>query len=102
MAQKKVTLTRHVFDRALRALPVGQHPRVWELYFKFVKSLPESQTALLVYRRYIQVRDDCNGKKRKKERKGHDITNRKRIMLFIFSFVFSSLIAISWKSILIY
>eukprot|EP00501_MAST-03F_sp_TOSAG23-6_P000442 GSMAST32.ASY1.ANO1.454.1 assembled CDS len=33
IAQKLITRTRHTFDRALQALPVTQHDRVWALYF---------------------------------------------------------------------
>ena len=32
--QGKVTRTRRVFDRALRALPPTQHDRIWPLYIK--------------------------------------------------------------------
>lgn len=56
MAQKLVTRTRHAFDRALRALPVTQHERIWDLYIKFVKQpFVPSETAVRVWRRYIKV-----------------------------------------------
>ena len=52
--QKLVTRTRRTFDRALCALPVQQHDRVWELHLVFVsqKGIP-IQTSLRVYRRYL-------------------------------------------------
>ena len=54
--QNKITRTRHVFDRALRALPLTQHRRVWPLYLKFVRSYNIPETAIRVYRRYMKVR----------------------------------------------
>uniref|UniRef100_A0A6N2KZ98 Pre-mRNA-splicing factor SYF1 n=1 Tax=Salix viminalis TaxID=40686 RepID=A0A6N2KZ98_SALVM len=52
--QKLVTKTRRVFDRALCALPVTQHDRIWELYLSFVsqEDFP-IETSLRVYRRYL-------------------------------------------------
>ncbi|KAJ6738091.1 PRE-MRNA SPLICING FACTOR [Salix koriyanagi] len=52
--QKLVTKTRRVFDRALCALPVTQHDRIWELYLSFVsqEGFP-IETSLRVYRRYL-------------------------------------------------
>ena len=35
--QRKITRTRRVFDRALRALPITQHGRIWTLYIRFVR-----------------------------------------------------------------
>ena len=37
--QKVVTCTRRAYDRALRALPVTQHKRIWDSYIVFVKSV---------------------------------------------------------------
>lgn len=55
MMQCQTTRTRHVFDRALRALPITQHHRIWPLYLKFVceRNIPE--TAVRVYRRYLKL-----------------------------------------------
>ncbi|KAJ8769194.1 hypothetical protein K2173_000969 [Erythroxylum novogranatense] len=52
--QKLVTRTRRTFDRALCALPVTQHDRIWELYLRFVSQdgVP-IETSLRVYRRYL-------------------------------------------------
>lgn len=36
MAQPLVTRTRRAFDRALAALPITQHDRLWQLYLKFI------------------------------------------------------------------
>jgi pre-mRNA-splicing factor SYF1 len=63
MDQCKITRTRRVFDRAIRALPITQHNRIWLLYIKFVTSYPEiPDTATRVYKRYLQVRDKEKGK----------------------------------------
>ncbi|PKA56207.1 hypothetical protein AXF42_Ash011136 [Apostasia shenzhenica] len=49
-----ITTARRTFDRALRALPVTQHDRIWSLYLALV-SLPgvPVETSLRVYRRYL-------------------------------------------------
>jgi len=54
MQQPLVTLTRRTFDRALRALPITQHNRIWALYRAFANSA-SGDTALKVWRRYMQV-----------------------------------------------
>ncbi|KAJ4755519.1 Pre-mRNA-splicing factor SYF1 [Rhynchospora pubera] len=52
--QRLLTRARRTFDRALRALPVTQHDRIWPLYVKLV-SLPgvPVETSLRIYRRYL-------------------------------------------------
>uniref|UniRef100_A0A8C5H8J0 Pre-mRNA-splicing factor SYF1 n=1 Tax=Gouania willdenowi TaxID=441366 RepID=A0A8C5H8J0_GOUWI len=55
VSQSKITRSRRVFDRALRALPVTQHPRVWPLYLRFARNLPLPETAIRVYRRYLKL-----------------------------------------------
>lgn len=54
LQQPFVTQTRRVFDRALRALPVTQHNRVWKLYKTFARSA-SGQTAVKIMGRYMQV-----------------------------------------------
>ncbi|CAL1374331.1 unnamed protein product [Linum trigynum] len=53
--QKFIERTRRTADRALCALPVTQHDRIWELYLKFVsqEGVP-IETSLRVYRRYLK------------------------------------------------
>ena len=51
----KITETRRVFDRAMRALPITQHMRIWPLYIEFVSSHNIPETAIRVYRRYLKV-----------------------------------------------
>ncbi|GFQ99306.1 pre-mRNA-splicing factor SYF1 [Trichonephila clavata] len=53
--QCQITKTRHVFDRALRALPITQHHRIWPLYLKFVSTKGIPETAVRVYRRYLKL-----------------------------------------------
>lgn len=53
--QCKITRTRHVFDRALRALPITQHHRIWPLYIDFLKKFDITETAVRVYRRYLKL-----------------------------------------------
>ncbi|CAO3666369.1 unnamed protein product [Rhizopus microsporus] len=49
-----ITRTRRAFDEALRALPVTQHSRIWELYLKFAKAAG-GETAVAIYKRYIKL-----------------------------------------------
>ncbi|KAJ8017720.1 Pre-mRNA-splicing factor SYF1 [Holothuria leucospilota] len=53
--QCKITRTRRTFDRALRALPITQHHRIWPMYLKFVRSHPLHETAVRAYRRYLKL-----------------------------------------------
>jgi len=53
--QNKITRTRKVFDRALRALPVTQHHRIWPLYLAFVKKHNIPETGVRVFRRYMKL-----------------------------------------------
>jgi pre-mRNA-splicing factor SYF1 len=52
--QPLITFTRRTFDRALRALPITQHNRIWMLYRPFAHSAG-GDTAVKVWRRYIQL-----------------------------------------------
>ncbi|KAK9820644.1 hypothetical protein WJX81_004366 [Elliptochloris bilobata] len=56
VGQRWLTRTRRLFDRALCALPITQHDRVWQLYLKFLMQpgVP-AETALRVYRRYLRL-----------------------------------------------
>ncbi|PIA13530.1 hypothetical protein COEREDRAFT_104057 [Coemansia reversa NRRL 1564] len=53
--QTDVTTTRRGFDRALRALPVTQHGRVWPEYLRFVENSIGGISAERVYGRYLRV-----------------------------------------------
>jgi len=52
--QPLVTFTRRAFDRALRALPLTQHSRIWILYRPFANSVG-GETAVRIWSRYIQI-----------------------------------------------
>jgi pre-mRNA-splicing factor SYF1 len=54
LLQPTVTFTRRTFDRALRALPITQHNRIWALYRPFANSAA-GPTAVKIWRRYIQI-----------------------------------------------
>ncbi|KAI0203869.1 TPR-like protein [Astrocystis sublimbata] len=54
LQQPLITLTRRTFDRALRALPITQHNRIWALYRPFANSAG-GDTAVKIWRRYMQV-----------------------------------------------
>lgn len=55
--QAKVTRARRVLDRALRALPVTQHDRIWPIYLDLVRrhQAKAPETAVRVFRRYLQL-----------------------------------------------
>ncbi|ERE75486.1 pre-mRNA-splicing factor SYF1-like protein [Cricetulus griseus] len=55
MDQGRVTHTRRTFDRALRALPITQHSRIWPLYLRFLRSHPLPETAVRGYRRFLKL-----------------------------------------------
>lgn len=54
--QHLITRSRRTFDKALMALPVTQHERVWVLYLQFIgqPGIPVD-TAMRVYRRYLKL-----------------------------------------------
>ncbi|KAJ2369138.1 pre-mRNA-splicing factor syf1 [Coemansia sp. RSA 2610] len=52
-----VTQARRVCDRALRALPVAQHERVWRVYLRFARRVG-GETADRVYARFLRVWPD--------------------------------------------
>jgi pre-mRNA-splicing factor SYF1 len=54
LRQPLVTKTRRTFDRALRALPVTQHNRIWKLYKAFANSA-SGDTAVKIWARYVQI-----------------------------------------------
>ena len=54
LRQPYVTRTRRTFDRALRALPVTQHNRIWKLYKAFANSA-SGETAVRIWARYVQL-----------------------------------------------
>lgn len=55
ISQAYVTRVRRCFDRALRALPVTQHRRIWPIYLDFVKKYDIPETGVRVYRRYVKM-----------------------------------------------
>lgn len=56
VSQGFITKARRAFDRALMALPVTQHDRIWVLYLKFVsqEGIPVDTTTK-VYSRYLKI-----------------------------------------------
>lgn len=54
-----VTRTRRTFDRALEALPITQHARIWPLYLDFIKKdhVP-TETAVRIFKRYMQFQPE--------------------------------------------
>eukprot|EP00192_Tetraselmis_astigmatica_P009541 CAMPEP_0117678744 /NCGR_PEP_ID=MMETSP0804-20121206/17458_1 /TAXON_ID=1074897 /ORGANISM="Tetraselmis astigmatica, Strain CCMP880" /LENGTH=902 /DNA_ID=CAMNT_0005488147 /DNA_START=252 /DNA_END=2960 /DNA_ORIENTATION=+ len=54
--QRWLTKTRRAFDRALCALPITQHDRIWQIYLDFIRQdgVPV-ESALRIYRRYLKL-----------------------------------------------
>lgn len=52
-----VSRTRHIFDRALRSLPLSQHPRIWECYLPWARKIG-GRTAYNVWKRYTAARQE--------------------------------------------
>ncbi len=59
ISQKLVSKTRHMFDRSLISLPVTQHELIWPIYIKWVETLPNHYTAMMVYKRYLRLNEDA-------------------------------------------
>jgi len=59
MDQKLISQTRHAFDRALRALPVTQHEKLWKLYIQWATKIGVPETAMRVYKRYLKVEPEA-------------------------------------------
>lgn len=54
----RITKTRRTFDKALRALPITQHYRIWPLYLKFAKMYDLHETAVRIYRRNLKLQKE--------------------------------------------
>ena len=54
MQQPLVTYTRRTFDRALRALPITQHNRIWARFRPFANSA-SGETGIKIWTRYMQI-----------------------------------------------
>jgi len=59
ISQKLITKTRHTFDKSLMSLPVTQHELIWPIYIQWVETLPNSSTAISVYKRYLRLNEDA-------------------------------------------
>ncbi|XP_022667521.1 pre-mRNA-splicing factor SYF1-like isoform X2 [Varroa destructor] len=57
-----VTRLRHTFDRALRALPITQHDRIWPDYLAFVEYHDIPETGVRVYRRFLKLSPESREK----------------------------------------
>ena len=59
ISQGNVTSTREVISQALRALPVTQHYRIWDLAMRFIKDLNVPlTTAKTLFKRYLMLEPD--------------------------------------------
>lgn len=60
MKQRRISFTRNVLDRALRALPFTLHDRIWTVYLKFATAIEGHvpKTAAEIWSRYWRVAAD--------------------------------------------
>ncbi|EUB63401.1 Pre-mRNA-splicing factor SYF1 [Echinococcus granulosus] len=60
MFQGYITLTRRTFDRALKALPITQHERIWRIYLRFADKhgADVNESCARIYRRYVKFAPD--------------------------------------------
>ena len=56
--QQKITLTRKTYDRALKALPVTQHDKIWSPYIEWTFSLSIPATVKSIVHRYTKINPD--------------------------------------------
>uniref|UniRef100_A0A7S4KX00 Suppressor of forked domain-containing protein n=1 Tax=Guillardia theta TaxID=55529 RepID=A0A7S4KX00_GUITH len=56
--QRKVTKTRHAYDRALRSLPITQHDKIWKQYIAFAKQSNVPEMAYRIFRRFMKLDPD--------------------------------------------
>jgi len=67
MKEKKITATRRTIDAALKALPITQHHRIWDVAIQWLAKgtkgeegeaiIPE-ETAVVMFRRYLMLQPD--------------------------------------------
>ena len=53
--QKRITLLRKTFNRALQSLPILQHDKIWEIYLPIVKETKCIPTVADAYKRYLTL-----------------------------------------------
>ncbi|CAG2107967.1 unnamed protein product [Medioppia subpectinata] len=58
MSQNAITRTRRTLDRALQALPITQHNRIWPIYLRLIKQYNIPETAVRVYKRYLKLQPE--------------------------------------------
>ena len=54
MDQGFITRSRLIFNRALTALPITQHDRIWPWYIDFVKNLNINEQGVRIFRRLLK------------------------------------------------
>ncbi|OHT06115.1 Pre-mRNA-splicing factor SYF1 [Tritrichomonas foetus] len=53
--QKRLSLLRRTFNRALQSLPITQHDRLWEAYLHIIRDLHAVATTDDAYRRFLKL-----------------------------------------------
>ncbi|XP_054157730.1 pre-mRNA-splicing factor syf1 homolog [Oppia nitens] len=58
LTQNAITKCRRTLDRALQALPITQHNRIWPIYLTLIKTYDIPETAVRVYKRYLKLQPE--------------------------------------------
>ena len=51
----KANKTKTIFNKALQAIPITQHKKLWDIYIPYIESLSNChQTKIEIFKRYIK------------------------------------------------
>ena len=63
MEQNSITKTKIIFNKALQAIPITQHKKLWEIYIPWVESLIGCHKSKIeIFKRYIKFNPDYKEK----------------------------------------
>ena len=61
--QNLITKTKSIFNKALQAIPITQHKKLWDIYIPYIESLSNChQTKIEIFKRYIKFNPDYKEK----------------------------------------
>ena len=61
--QNLITKTKTIFNKALQAIPITQHKKLWDIYIPYIESLSNChQTKIEIFKRYIKFNPDYKEK----------------------------------------
>ena len=61
--QNLITKTKTIFNKALQAIPITQHKKLWDIYIPYIESLSNChKTKIEIFKRYIKFNPDYKEK----------------------------------------